>query len=115
MSQYSIIIIAGLLLLALYIFWIKIVGFLLDIPLLIKSRNWEKTFAKIINIKPSAKIGTRGPLTALFQWHIYDVNYRYEYNDKEYKGTSIIDFKPKTKQLHIRVNPANPNQTHIYK
>ena len=81
----------------------------------IKYRKWDKASAEIIKIEWSKRIGTRGGMIALFQQSIFDVDYKYIYNGKEYIGRSIIDFKPKDNKLEIYVNPQNPRESEPYK
>jgi hypothetical protein len=91
--------------------WLKIIHFVSLMPV----RKWDKTQAEIVKIIPSRRIGTRGPAVALFQRNIFDVDYKYSYNGKEYTGRDIIDFKPKELKLHLYVNPQNPAETRAYK
>jgi hypothetical protein len=105
------IIIVALVCIVLLDLWLKIINFIS----LLSFRKWDKVQAKIIKSIPSRRIGTRGPHIALFQWNVFDVDYKYSYNGKEYAGRDIIDFKPKELKLHLYVNPQNPAETRAYK
>ncbi|MDR0953031.1 MAG: hypothetical protein LBM71_02420 [Elusimicrobiota bacterium] len=112
---YLIWLLIGLMLVVLYLLYIRLIDVISFAPTYFKHRSWLKVNAEITDIS-LGKMGTRGGITALIFPHLYIVNYTYTCNGKTYTGKDSLSAEPvKEKGLTLFVNPKNIEESLICK